>query len=508
MSNDSSSMVAPSRRAPSPYPHLADHDGTMSEEPPSPVLNPPAASLPQPSLPISARNISAGFSDGGPLSSNPTTACSTVTASTVVPHPGPLTSHPVNGLSSTQPIRHMRPPAAYSTRMPSAPRRQYDPNSLAAYLAKESSGLPHSQSQGIMRKTGPERSLRASQTYSNLPLPAKHHKSYSSSAMAQPRKNVENVPPSGSMASNGTTLMGASMPTTPIPAEKSSPQKKPKKLLGIPTSRTLNALSTITASLSRNTFGKISGSHSRKTSASSKCTTRTFSGPYSHSSPAASTSSQGPFTPSAESAESPDPTLIHTAKSSSYWTGRFAALQDRYLSETLEPENLLVLTHVYGERSLLPLAQPSIPSSATTSYISGAAASGSTHPINRPTELRRPPKLRQPQVEQTMAAERSRKEAVAQLVDEDKRAQRIFKHLESLCTADEARKSLRAWQQSYARREGKWCLLPEGGTMFDSTRKKEPTWLRRHILKGGNGSGTATAGNGDQEQFGHPLTRT
>ncbi|KAJ1337806.1 hypothetical protein MN608_00662 [Microdochium nivale] len=56
---------------------------------------------------------------------------------------------------------------------------------------------------------------------------------------------------------------------------------------------------------------------------------------------------------------------------------------------------------------------------------------------------------------------------VIPLEDEDVRCRRVFQHLETMCKTSEARKSLRAWQQAYARRVGKENLLPAGGSMED-----------------------------------------
>ncbi|KAK3381739.1 hypothetical protein B0H63DRAFT_546388 [Podospora didyma] len=53
------------------------------------------------------------------------------------------------------------------------------------------------------------------------------------------------------------------------------------------------------------------------------------------------------------------------------------------------------------------------------------------------------------------------------LTNDDSRCRRVFVHLEALCVTDEARQSLREWQQDYARRTKREVLLPRGGTMDD-----------------------------------------
>jgi hypothetical protein len=47
-------------------------------------------------------------------------------------------------------------------------------------------------------------------------------------------------------------------------------------------------------------------------------------------------------------------------------------------------------------------------------------------------------------------------------------AKKVFIHLEALCTNNEARKNLKAFQQAYARKMDCEALLPVGGTMVDS----------------------------------------
>ncbi|KAK3952024.1 hypothetical protein QBC32DRAFT_342583 [Pseudoneurospora amorphoporcata] len=53
------------------------------------------------------------------------------------------------------------------------------------------------------------------------------------------------------------------------------------------------------------------------------------------------------------------------------------------------------------------------------------------------------------------------------LTDDDNRCRRVFCHLEACCVTDEARNSLYAWQQDYARKTKREVLLPRGGTIHD-----------------------------------------
>ncbi|KAL8381600.1 hypothetical protein RB595_005741 [Gaeumannomyces hyphopodioides] len=53
------------------------------------------------------------------------------------------------------------------------------------------------------------------------------------------------------------------------------------------------------------------------------------------------------------------------------------------------------------------------------------------------------------------------------LEDEDNRSRRVFLHLETMCITKEARGSLQAFQQEYARKMKRPGLLPQGGSMED-----------------------------------------
>lgn len=55
----------------------------------------------------------------------------------------------------------------------------------------------------------------------------------------------------------------------------------------------------------------------------------------------------------------------------------------------------------------------------------------------------------------------------ALLLDDDERCKRVFVHLEAFCATDEARDSLRTWQQEFARKTGRKKLLPKDGAMHE-----------------------------------------
>ncbi|KAK3492631.1 uncharacterized protein B0T23DRAFT_317099 [Neurospora hispaniola] len=88
------------------------------------------------------------------------------------------------------------------------------------------------------------------------------------------------------------------------------------------------------------------------------------------------------------------------------------------------------------------------------------------------------------------------------LTDDDNRCRRVFVHLEACCVTDEARNSLYAWQQDYARRTQREVLLPKGGTMHGPRGFKNSVFGRslfgsrrsRGSLPAGSGGGSITTG--------------
>ncbi|TGJ79332.1 hypothetical protein E0Z10_g9437 [Xylaria hypoxylon] len=420
----------------------------------------PARSSYDPSAPTSTRKVSASFSTHCPLSGHPTIAYSAVTASIMMNHPGHQSSHAANSssaLSSSNPYRNMDTSMTYSA-------------------------------------------LKPSNTYSNLPMPTAEYKALSSkpsvataytTTRALPSRNVENIPFSASMASFTTKKQNTYRNPTPRPVLKPSPsKKKAKSRLGISKSRPFNVFSNLTASLSRTSLGQLTGRESRRASTSSKGTVRKDPAPYMNSQSASSTSSQALANPTIEA---PNSRYIHTAQSSAYWAGRFMALQDRFQSEMLVPENLTTLVHAHAVRSFLPVVQPSLASSATTGCIMPAArpkpkptrlAAEPTSPRKRqqkPESRAAPLSIRRSGTTTVAPAQSSYETAAALLVDEDNRCRRIFSHLDALCTTSEARLSLQQWQQAYARRTGKEHLF----TMQRKTR--ELTWVGRLLIGTGGG---------------------
>ncbi|KAF9880486.1 hypothetical protein CkaCkLH20_02440 [Colletotrichum karsti] len=215
------------------------------------------------------------------------------------------------------------------------------------------------------------------------------------------------------------------------PHRPSSPGGRDKQR--IPKSRTMTVLSNLTASLSRSSLTSFSGSDrktsnrtvsSRKISSSSTLTTLTTD------------TSRAPTPTSAET----NPLIITAAQPSPYWTGRFQSLHDRFHNEDLQPQSLAILVSAHASKSTLLSAQRAayqgrgnLPLSTTTALDRYGSAA-----VSREANL---------------------------LSDDDNRCLRIFLHLDSLCATPEAQKSLRDWQEIYARRNNREALLPKGVSM-------------------------------------------
>ncbi|KAK5626584.1 hypothetical protein RRF57_002299 [Xylaria bambusicola] len=420
----------------------------------------PARSFHRPSVPTSTRKISASFSTDCPLSGHPTIACSSVTASTT-----------------------MKPPHAPPHR-PSFSNRSSTTSSTRSY--------------GNMEAFATDSTLKTSRTYTSIPMSIGQQKAPSSrpyvstaytTARALPSRRAENIPPSTSMVNTTTKNQSTyQYPTPQLVPKLASPKKKTTKpRLSISKSRTFNALSNLTATISRTSLGQLTGSESRGTSISSKKSGVKDPPPYTSSQSTSSTSSQALPSPGCDN---PGSRQIHAAQSSAYWAGRFMALQDRFQSETLKPENLTALVNAHAEGSMCGLTQPNnFSSSATTGCITPAA-----HP--RPTRTASrvpPPKFRRSattNIKHTttipIPPRSSHDMAAAQLIDEDARCHQIFAHLESLCATSQARDSLRQWQKCYAVRMGKEYLFSSG--LPKGKRTRDLTWVGR-LLRGGDSYG-------------------
>lgn len=191
-----------------------------------------------------------------------------------------------------------------------------------------------------------------------------------------------------------------------------------------------------------------------------------------------------------------DPRHIYSAQSSEYWSGRFMTLNDRFMSESL-PAEIPALSAQSSASDISALPKDSltelVPSSgqarrsnvhrASDSWTSAKPVRDASlvphlgtmptlHSNRRVTYDHFSKTQAQAQVDPDttmpeIASNRTNNSRVIPLEDEDIRYWRVFQHLETMCKTSEARKSLRAWQQAYARRVGKENLLPSGGSMED-----------------------------------------
>ncbi|UKZ49880.1 hypothetical protein TrVGV298_004133 [Trichoderma virens] len=217
----------------------------------------------------------------------------------------------------------------------------------------------------------------------------------------------------------------------------------PRLVNKLPKSRTMSALQDLKTSISRPSLATRSintsafNGTSAKMSPSSTGTTATSPQLSKLNLMQPSTTS---LARSVQSCTSETPSMrISNAQSSAYWSGRFVALHDRFSSENLAAdarESRRSLADSFSAQTKTPYTSlyqrtSHLPTSTTTSALKTLMTSSNTPSVT----------------------------------EEEARCRRIFDHLDSLCTTTEARRSLHAWQQTYARRHGRPSLLPEGGSM-------------------------------------------
>ncbi|RTE73605.1 hypothetical protein BHE90_011970 [Fusarium euwallaceae] len=235
------------------------------------------------------------------------------------------------------------------------------------------------------------------------------------------------------------------------PPLKENPKPAKSRL---PKSRTMNALSELKNSISKPSLNSrpanLRGDQSRQVSSSSSMSIKIFSSSSSRlrlprpSLTSLSRRSSGSST--LENQEPPDPRKVSSAQPSEYWSGRFVSLNDRFSAEEFEKD-----------MAALPFVPPSEPPQKQAIKPDRAAANF------------RPTHLSHSTTTSALTALTSSKPEESLEDDEDARCIRIFRHLDCLCSTNEARRSLRDWQQTYARRMRKPGLLPKGGRMEDQT---------------------------------------
>ncbi|RYP08234.1 hypothetical protein DL764_002049 [Monosporascus ibericus] len=427
----------------------------------------------------STRRLSASFMTDGPLTSNPTTAYSSIIA------PKTCTNLP-------------------------APR--------GTLSSSKSSNLPLPES---YRPGG----RRASPT--NIPLPEASIATSYATATVVLNLQRENIALSASYASVADTRkdsldLAASRMLPKV--SRSNSKQKHKARPNIPRSRTLDVFSNITHSLSRSSLASFTRNDSRHPSNSTTATKSTVGAADSSTTESRFGISTSTFSSIRAIAGNTSPAKIRMAQPSAYWTGRFVALHDRFRSEMLLPENLPMAISAEAERAPSKVTMTGLPAAATTGSIppprqllrtsssSGnafahhlettattasnkrkhkqTASFSSTKSTTTVTATTMSTTLRKPKPG-TGTCGRDDVEGEADLPltmhDEHRRSRRAFQHLEGLCETDEARRSLHAWQQTYARRVDCEALLPRGWSMDD--HRAGGGWVGRLLGAGGVGVG-------------------
>ncbi|KAG5924583.1 hypothetical protein E4U53_003404 [Claviceps sorghi] len=275
-------------------------------------------------------------------------------------------------------------------------------------------------------------------------------------ARSTPVEDEENLEPGRTKQSRGSDQFAKPM----------SPQKMVSKL---PRSRTMTVFHGLKKSFSRPslTAAWTSGVENKttpgKTSPAAKRADLMSSPVALKASSSSSSSSSSPVATAAPTSGHATPTSaasisqchlrqIDAAQSSEYWSGRFMALQDRFLSENLDDDSLSTHSSRHDDQWREPQPAELYHQSLTSSRnrLTYLAPSNTTSALTTITYNPR----RRPDDQ------------------DDVRCSRIFSHLDSLCSTDEARKSLRLWQQSYARRVGRSKLLPAEESSDTTERKK------------------------------------
>jgi hypothetical protein len=206
----------------------------------------------------------------------------------------------------------------------------------------------------------------------------------------------------------------------------------------------LHAFSNLTASFSRNSLAKFGRSTSISSTAESE----------------AEISQTSRSTASSLVNDGINPRQIHRAQSSAYWTGRFMALRDRFHNATLLPDNLTMFITAHAQHSVTPdhtlRPETNMPGPTLNATLLQVNARNRRHST---TNFSFPSKGKARNVRDSIDT--------ALAMDEEDQARKAFLQLDALCTTSEARRSLHAWQQIFARQKGREELLPQGGSMED-----------------------------------------
>ncbi|KAL7951533.1 hypothetical protein V8C42DRAFT_304359 [Trichoderma barbatum] len=270
----------------------------------------------------------------------------------------------------------------------------------------------------------------------------KLHRSLLSSASYIPKPSFKTVPTATPVSVPVVTQQDENIPPMSDGFSHLDPPT-PRLVNRLPKSRTMSALQDLKTSISRPSLAARSintSAFSGNPAKISPSSTRTPTTPPKLSRLNLMQPSTTSLTRSVQSCTPESPSMrVCNAQSSAYWSGRFVALHDRFSSENLAAEareSRQSLANSFSAQAKTPYSSlyqrtSHLPTSTTTSALRTFMTSSNTPSVT----------------------------------EEDARCRRVFDHLDSLCTTAEARRSLHAWQQTYARRHGRPSLLPEGGSM-------------------------------------------
>lgn len=159
------------------------------------------------------------------------------------------------------------------------------------------------------------------------------------------------------------------------------------------------------------------------------------------------------------------PDQVVAAQPSAYWSGRFLALHDRFLSEA-------------QEEMTAPVRQTTsrVPSQSAASLLrdrtGGNQASRGDALNNSSSQFPFSTKTTLPHANTTSSLSKImfKPSPINISNEDDDRCRRIFTRLEESCLTTEAKQSLQDWQHAYARKLNRPTLLPLGRAMDEKSR--------------------------------------
>jgi len=246
---------------------------------------------------------------------------------------------------------------------------------------------------------------------------------------------------------------------------KVMPEMEPRRLMD-PIPPVSCSSNTLTRSKTMSLISNLTSSFQRSTSSFTLTTSRSmsFSNRQAHS-PNKINGSSSYACPSPD--DPADPREVSNTMPSSYWTGRYVALHDRFNTEFMNIEVL------------------NIPDNQALSLALAGKESNNEDDMTKESKCASTVR-KAAQVDERHLRHKLGTDNAAAGPGSEKTAKRVFVYLNSLCVTEEARKSLWAFQQAYARQIVCAALLPIGGTMV----AKEGVLARAgRLFGGGNKSG-------------------